>query len=551
MIRLFGVLCFLLVISPDARGQEETGSQDREWPTPGEQRDWFAPTTPSEMVQYLTALARSFETVALDTLAWVEGGSAEPDSAFPVLLVGLRGPTPASGQRVRVLILAGQRGDELSGTEVSLQLIREVVLGEMGDVLDELELAVVPAANPWGLLWWVPDEPSGIDPTRDHALLSSPGTRAVHELVARWQPHLVVELRGIGPAVYRIQAGLAKHPNVDPDLTSYGRFYLLPYVANELARASVMFREYVAVGPESGSHGAPPVGADGLSDGEYFTPGPLGADRAGNSFSLRGGLSIMLAIASVGGAEGLAERVQLLYQSLGYLLEVALARGDGLRERVEAARWAPGGEAIGPEGETPPALSLRHAYERDAIRPALGWLVWNDRGQIVRQTTDLWRSVVRRQLVLPAPAAWVIEPEGREWAELVAAHGFTVERLQREERMEVGSYPIGTIAGLPRGLADDLPLDAAPDGSSLLVRVERTFHEGAWIVRADQTGARLLFSLIEPWSQDAPLGHEVTPWEVPAGSLTYPVHRIEAGTSLESLRTEPAEFDPTRANGAD
>jgi hypothetical protein len=464
----------------------------------------------------------------------------EPDSALPVLLAGVRKPGPANGQRLRVLVVAGQRGEDLSGTEVSLQIIRELVLGEIGALLDVLEIAFVPAANPWGLLWWIPDEPSGVDPTRDHSLLLSPATRGVHDLVARWRPHLVVELREIGPSVYRVQGGLPRHPNVDPGLVSYGRFYLLPHVANELARASVTFREYVSVEPESEGLGTPLLGADALPEGSFLSPGQLGADRAGNSLSLAGSLSIMLGVASMGGVEGLPERVQLLYQSVGYLLEVAAAQAEGLLE------W---------DDPAPQALSLRHRYEVDEQNPDLVWLVWNDRGQIVQQTTDRWRPIVRRTLVLPLPAAWLIEPSGREWAELVASHGFEVERLRRDENLEVGSYPVGVIATLPPALGADLPLDSAPDGSNLLVRGEREFPEGAWLVRADQPGVRLLFTLIEPWSQDAPLGNESLPGaatgaESAGESGVYPVHRVEIGTSLGSLRTEPAELGAPRAGPA-
>jgi hypothetical protein len=551
MIRLLGALCLLLVFAQDVSGQDEAGSGAREWATPGEQRGWFAPTTPHEMAEYLTGLAESFDTVVLDTLAWVDGGSVEPDSALPVLLVEVRRPPLVDRERVRVLVLAGQRGDEFSGLEVSLQVVRELVLGEIGDMLDELEITLVPAANPWGLLWWISDEPSGVDPTRDHVLLRSTATKAVHELVSRWRPHLIVELRETGPLVYRVQTGLAKHPNVDPQLASFGRFFLLPYVANELARASVIWREHVDVGPESENRRMPLSGADGLPEGGYLTPGPLGADRAANAFSLAGSLSMMLAVASLDGVEGLADRVQVLYQSLGYLLEVAAGQGDALREQAEAAQWVGSGEVGGSEGDTPPALSLRHFYERDERHPDLVWLVWSDRAKIVQQTTDRWRSVVRRQLVLPVPVAWVIEPEGRLWAELVASHGFTVERLGREERVQVGSYPIGAIARLPQGPADGLPLDSAPDASNLLVRGERTFPEGTWVVRADQPGIRLLFSLIEPWSQDAPLGREAAPVESLVGSVTYPVHRIEDEASIGSLRTEPAELGLARARGDD
>ena len=216
MIRLLGALCLLLAFAQDVSGQDEAGDGAREWATPGEQRGWFAPTTPDEMGEYLAGLADSFDTVVLDTLTWVDGGSVEPDSALPVLLVEVRRPPPVDRERVRVLVLAGQRGDEISGLEVSLQVVRELVVGEIGDLLDGLEVALVPAANPWGLLWWISDEPSGVDPTRDHVLLRSAATKAVHELVSRWQPHLVVELREINPLVYRVQTGPAEAPERGP-----------------------------------------------------------------------------------------------------------------------------------------------------------------------------------------------------------------------------------------------------------------------------------------------------------------------------------------------
>lgn len=551
MNRIVGPLCILLLLASEVRAQDlgETAQAAREWATPGERGAWFAPTQPEPMGDYMAALADSFANVELDTLAWIEGGEADPDSVLPVLLLGIRDASGAdpSQERLRVLILAGQRGDDLSGPEIALQVSRELIVGELQPLLDDLELAVVPAENPWGLLWWIPEEPSGVDLARDHMRMSSAATGALHRFAARWRPHVVIELREASPAVYRVQAGLPRHPNVDPDLASFGRFYLLPYVANELIRSSVSFREQVAVGPDAEARGTPVDGADGLEEGAYLTPGPLGADRARNAFALGGGLSVMLSVASLGGAEGMVDRVQMMYQTVGFLLEVAAAHSVLLRERVEVARVAPDNEA---------GLAVRYFYVQDEQHPELVWLVWNERGQIVTQTTDRWRSAVRRQLVLPVPAAWVIEPEGREWAELIASHGFAVERIRRDERIDVASYPIGTIGRLPPDLADELPLDAAPDGSSLLVRGERPIAEGAWLVRADQPGARLLFTLIEPWSQDTPLSREAAPQPTAANEATnplYPVHRVEAGTSLGSLRTEPAELGPGPGpgNGAD
>ncbi len=535
------LLCGILLLVPGLAAQEAPSGRSRSWMTPGEQRGWFAPTTPAEMGDYLEGLAAAFGQVTLDTLAWAEGGSVEPDSTLPVLLVKVRRP-PNELERVRVLVLAGQRGDELSGTDVTLQMIRELVLGEIGTLLDHLDLVFVPAANPWGLLWWMPDEPSGIDPTRDHAALRSAATAAVHEFAAGWRPQLVVDLREIGPTVYRVQAGLSRHPNVDPGLVSFGRFYLLPYVANELAQASVTFREYVAVSPEAEVMDVPAMGARALPAGASLTPGPLGADRALNAFSLAGELTVMLGVTSLDGAEGLPERVQLMYQTLGFLLEVTANQGEGLRAQASRATGLP--EAMDSAGEPfTPALSLRHVFQPDPGQPNLVWLVWNDQGQIVQETTDRWHPLVRRQLALPVPAGWMIDPEGREWAELAASHGFEVERLRRSGSVPVGSYPVGATSDLPPDVAADMPLDSAPDGSSLLVRGVRHFPEGAWLVRADQPRARLLFALLEPWSQDAPLGREGRD-ETDSPDLTwYPVHRLDPGTDFGALLTEPASLD--------
>ena len=86
MIRVLAVVLLLALPGPRVTAQEATRDETRAWPTPGEQRGWFAPTGPVEMAEYLAALADAFEGVSLDTLAWIDGGSVEPDSALPVLL---------------------------------------------------------------------------------------------------------------------------------------------------------------------------------------------------------------------------------------------------------------------------------------------------------------------------------------------------------------------------------------------------------------------------------------------------------------------------------
>jgi hypothetical protein len=153
------------------------------------------------------------------------------------------------------------------------------------------------------------------------------------------------------------------------------------------------------------------------------------------------------------------------------------------------------------------------------------------------------------------PAAWVIEPQGREWVALVRSHGFEIERLSRAASLEVGAYPAGAAARLPAGIADDLPLDSAPDASRLLMQVRRDLPVGSWVVRSTQPGVRLLFTLLEPWSEDAPLSREPDAAHGPddrvaaVGGGPYPVYRI-AEPVLERLQTEVVPSPRGRPDGA-
>ncbi|HSM60650.1 MAG TPA: hypothetical protein VK849_07615, partial [Longimicrobiales bacterium] len=139
--------------------------------------------------------------------------------------------------------------------------------------------------------------------------------------------------------------------------------------------------------------------------------------------------------------------------------------------------------------------------------------------------------------------------------DLVRLHGFEVERLSRPVSVEARAYPGGAPDRVPADMAGGLPLDAAPDASSFLVRIRREFPAGTWVVRSAQPGFRLLFTLLEPWSEDAPLGREGKTIRrhgdagPEARTGLYPVYRVDAD-ALDRLLTEGAPQVSPRADGA-
>ena len=94
---------------------------------------------------------------------------------------------------LKVLILAGQHGDEQPARR-TLQSLLEVPPRELAARIPAVQLAVIPEANPDGCAVRSRGNADGIDPNRDHQLLRSVETAAIHLLVRRWHPHVILDL---------------------------------------------------------------------------------------------------------------------------------------------------------------------------------------------------------------------------------------------------------------------------------------------------------------------------------------------------------------------
>jgi len=94
---------------------------------------------------------------------------------------------------LKVLVLAGQHGDEGPA-----QLMLESLLSMDGAALirrlPNLQLAVIPEANPDGCAARSRCNADGIDLNRDHQSLRSDEIAAIHQFVRQWKPHVILDL---------------------------------------------------------------------------------------------------------------------------------------------------------------------------------------------------------------------------------------------------------------------------------------------------------------------------------------------------------------------
>ena len=94
---------------------------------------------------------------------------------------------------LKLLVLAGQHGDERSSRR-TLQSFLDSPADEVASRLPSIQLAIVPEANPDGCAARSRCNADGLDLNRDHQLLLSDETAAIHQFVRRWQPHVILDL---------------------------------------------------------------------------------------------------------------------------------------------------------------------------------------------------------------------------------------------------------------------------------------------------------------------------------------------------------------------
>ena len=96
--------------------------------------------------------------------------------------------------RPLVLLIGQQHGDEPAGAEALLVLARLLASGRLAPLLDQIDVTLLPRANPDGAGWQRRLSQDGTDINRDHLLLRTPEARAIAALVQQQRPLVVVDL---------------------------------------------------------------------------------------------------------------------------------------------------------------------------------------------------------------------------------------------------------------------------------------------------------------------------------------------------------------------
>ena len=152
----------------------------------------------------------------------VEGRTAQGRAVY---LVHLSTAPPGAAPAWKVLFYAQQHGDEVSGKDALLFLIRDVAR-DPSRLPKDVDLWIFPMMNPDGAEAGTRRNAAGADLNRDHIVLEQPETQALYRVVRRVRPDVAVDAHEFGrdPKAWRAK-GWRKWPDITMDGLNNPLFY--------------------------------------------------------------------------------------------------------------------------------------------------------------------------------------------------------------------------------------------------------------------------------------------------------------------------------------
>ena len=215
--------------------------------TPLERGGFKQATSHEQMMQYLREL-----TTGSSRLSMSEVGKTVQGRSIPAVHI-----SPSNNEeKIKVLIFCQQHGNEPSGKEAALMLLRRIAAGEDASLLSNIDLTVMPCVNPDGNEAGKRANANGEDLNRDHLLLGQPEVRAVHAVFKMLRPEVTLDVHEY--AAYRkefrdvgyvrsvdAQFGAPTNLNVPAVLRAYALNKLFPFMEDRLKSSGVSFANYL------------------------------------------------------------------------------------------------------------------------------------------------------------------------------------------------------------------------------------------------------------------------------------------------------------------
>ena len=506
-----------------------------------------------DVIEFIAELQQVNPSVKMESFGITNEGRALPLVILskPAISTPLEAATSA---KPVVFIMANIHAGEVEGKEATQHLMRDIVTGPLGALLDHMILLVAPIYNADGNEKidinnrtaqngpasgvGTRENAKQMDLNRDFMKLESPEARGLIENVFnRWDPHVVIDLHTTNGSYhgYALTYSPCLNPNADRKLLSFVRDKLLPDVSKTL-KTRHKYQTYFYGNFSDDKNPARELSPDKSSDPKAWATFDH-RPRFGNNYAgLRNRIAILSEAYSYldfrARVDVTDKFVRAILQYVAdHASEVMSLVREADRRAAETGITASNEEGFGISFElkvSPKPVEILVSSVTKTVDPRTNKPRFQATGEsrAVKMTEYGEFQPTRR---IKAPAAYLLKPEQKDLIKLLQSHGIVVEATMKDETLDVERYSIKKLDRAQRAFQGHRETRLTVSASD----AQEKFPAGSFIVSMHQPKAALIFYLLEAESDDGLVNWNYLDQELDrvtkeGGSGVYPVYRLKS-----------------------
>jgi hypothetical protein len=525
-----GIAALILTVTLAAPG---TTAFSQTVQTPAELSNYSRYSQQQDITPFLDTVARACKCVKVH-VAGKTGQTKDFAGANLYLVIltneGIDTPQALNRKKPTILVLGAQHGNEQSGKEAALTLIRDLAAGDLRPLLKQVNVLVMPQTNPYGNLVNRRTNEQDLDLNRDHVKLETPETRAIHAVFSKWMPEVSIDVHEQGDNYYRVNTGRVTNANIAAAIRTFSRDTIYKETEALVTASGYTWHEYL-VTEAMGSQGA--AGAPEPTDAnrEMLTrPSTTDLNDGRNSLGIYETISFIQESASRHDVPTLKDRTTYQYLGIKALVQSVARHADQVLELVTSSRAALLQKAKAPAAGD--LVHIRMVHARDPKEPELT-IQHFEQAQgaapasrtVVNEVVKNWFPNVEPTLSVPRAYGYIVPSAHKDVVQTMIAHGIGVQAFTADTEIEAEQYVVDEV--VPS--SEDYVAPEKIEVTKKTVKV--TARKGDYYVSGAQPAANLIPNLLEPQAEFGFIRYRAFKL-VPDKGATFPFLRVAKRQTL-------------------
>jgi len=407
----------------------------------------------------------------------------------------------AKSNKPIVLIVNNVHGGEVAGKDAAMEIMRDLVQGDLRPLLDEVVVLVVPTINPDGAEVRRRTNEEGFDMNRDYIKLESQEIHAlVTQVIQGWHPDIWVDTHHGGSAPYTLTYQTNMNPAGDAGIVDFGNDRILSRVRQALRAEDYDGFWYTGAGTVDGVQGWVPTSVEPRKQHVFATLSntvgflfetPSGSHRLRNNGT---------EVEAIPDDERYRHQVRGQYIGQRELIRFAAEEGDDLKAVVAQARER--AIRLGNDDADDDQIVLEYEqvakYEDSFWRRVGGRGGRGGGGEVSYElvTAPIFTKFEPTRTTT-RPYGYMLPPSMTKLVPLLLEHNITVKRLTEPVTLEVEGYDATAVEDTQYFQAHYLKAVTADKFSEAV-----DFPAGSFFVPSGQPMGNFISYILEPETND-------------------------------------------------